>query len=335
MLHRHINMFVGMVSTHTIHEISFVSYVLNASLHAVHHTCPGFRTQSSHAGQHFNPLARGRMVDTLNREFTFTHIPRIVHLMRAKKSLGQHFLMHARIAERIAKTATLPRGATVLEVGPGKGILTRELLKLAEKVIAVEADDELYKGLCSDFAREIADNRLQLISDDIRNYPHFDTTALKWGYHVVANIPYYLTGELFRMFLSAENQPSSMTLLVQKEVAERIARAKKESILSLSVKAYGIPAYEFTVPKGAFVPAPKVDSAVLSIRGISRKNFKNRTEEKCFFELLHAGFVHKRKFVRSNLAHAGLPAGDIPEKARAEDLSLGVWLALIAERSPL
>jgi 16S rRNA (adenine1518-N6/adenine1519-N6)-dimethyltransferase len=118
-----------------------------------------------------------------------------------------------------------------------------------------------------------------------------------------------------------------MTLLVQKEVAERIARSKKESILSLSVKAYGTPKYEFTVKRGAFNPAPKVDSAVLTIRDISRKNFVTKSEEEKFFALVHAGFAHKRKFVRKNLVEAGLSVGDIPEKSRAEDLSLEVWLA--------
>ncbi len=238
--------------------------------------------------------------------------------------------MHARIAERIAKTAPLPSGAVVLEIGPGTGMLTRELLKIAKKVIAVEADGELFEKLRADFAGEIASGQLELHHADIRA---FDLAPLPRGYALVANIPYYLTGEIFRMFLEAENQPSSMTLLVQKEVAERIVgnRSKKESILSLSVKAYGTPKLEFTVPRGAFTPAPKVDSAVLTIREISRRNFATRAVEERFFALLHAGFAHKRKFVRKNLAEAGLPAGDIPEKARAEDLPLVVWLALAQE----
>jgi 16S rRNA (adenine1518-N6/adenine1519-N6)-dimethyltransferase len=135
---------------------------------------------------------------------------------------------------------------------------------------------------------------------------------------------------------------------VQKEVAERIARSKKESILSLSVKAYGTPKYEFTVPRGAFRPAPNVDSAVLSIRGISRKNFPSITAEEKFFALLHAGFAHKRKLARNNLAEAGfIPAktaegsspdaplrGAFREKARAEDIPLAEWLALSRETNP-
>lgn len=261
--------------------------------------------------------------------------------MQAKKSLGQNFLMHARIAERIARVAKLSPNAIVFEIGPGTGMLTRELLKLAKKVIALEADKELFEKLKIDFASEIAEKRLELIYGDIRDMHHVSRYSVKdgtyenvWehlsrGYVVVANIPYYLTGEIFRMFLESENQPSAMTLTVQKEVAERIARSPKESILSLSVKAYGAPKYEFTVPRGAFNPAPGVDSAVLAIRDISRKNFPTMEDEKNFFKLIRAGFAHKRKFVRNNLGEASLPQDGIPEKARAEDLKISDWFALM------
>lgn len=244
---------------------------------------------------------------------------------KPKKALGQNFLMHARIAERIAQTAELSPTQTVFEIGPGTGMLTRELLKLAEHVIALEADAELVPKLRETFSEEISAGKLTVVHGDIRS---FDLAGLPKGYALVANIPYYLTGEIFRMFLEAKNQPTSMTLLVQKEVAERIARSKKESILSLSVKAYGTPIYAFTVPKGAFVPAPSVDSAVLTVRGISRANFDSLKHEARFFEYLHAGFAHKRKFVRNNLRDADLTPGDLPEKARAEDLPLTAWLLL-------
>ena len=247
-------------------------------------------------------------------------------MIQAKKSLGQNFLMHARIAERIADSAKLAPNATVFEIGPGTGMLTRELLKQVKEVIAIEADYELFEKLQTGFENEISNGRLKLIHGDIRT---FDISSLPKNYSLAANIPYYLTGEIFRMFLETKNQPSSMTLLVQKEVAERIARSKKESIISLSVKAYGTPKYEFTVPRGAFRPAPKVDSAVLTVRDISRKNFSSHKQEELFFKLIHAGFAHKRKFVRKNLSDAGLSAGNIPEKARAEDLPLQTWLNLI------
>jgi len=247
-------------------------------------------------------------------------------MIRAKKSLGQNFLMHARIAARIAQNAGLTKKSIVFEIGPGTGMLTRELLPQARKVIALEADHELVEKLREDFSGEVAEGRLELRSGDVRA---FDPAELPRGYALVANIPYYLTGEIIRLFLETRNQPTSMTLLVQKEVAERIARAKKESILSLSVKAYGEPKYLFTVPRGAFVPAPNVDSAVLTITNISRKNFSTPACEKKFFNLIHAGFAHKRKYVRNNLTDAGFTAGDIPEKARAEDLTLTDWLGLV------
>jgi 16S rRNA (adenine1518-N6/adenine1519-N6)-dimethyltransferase len=155
-------------------------------------------------------------------------------MLFAKKSLGQNFLMHAQTAERIVLAADLPENATVLEIGPGTGMLTRALLARAGKVIAVETDDELAPELTETFAEEIAARKLEILHQDIRS---FNTEILPASYHVVANIPYYITGELMRKFLTAEHKPESMTVLVQKEVAERIARNKgKESVLSVSVK---------------------------------------------------------------------------------------------------
>lgn len=246
---------------------------------------------------------------------------------RAKKSLGQNFLMHAKTAARIADVARLSPDSVVFEVGPGTGMLTHELLLRSKKVIALEADGELVEKMRHDLADDVALGKLELIHGDVRE---FDLGTLPAGYAVVANIPYYLTGELFRRFLEDDNQPSSMTLLVQKEVADRIANAKKESILSLSVKAYGAPKREFIVPRGAFVPAPGVDSAVLTISGISRKYFRDRDQERRFFDLLHAGFGHKRKLLASNLMEAGVPKDAVPAGMRAEDAPLDFWLHLSA-----
>ena len=159
---------------------------------------------------------------------------------------------------------------------------------------------------------------------------------------MVANIPYYITGEIIRQFLTAPNQPASMALLVQKEVAERIARSKKESLLSLSVKVYGSPNYCFTVPRGAFIPIPNVDSAVLRTADISRDSFTDREEEERFFEVLHAGFAHKRKRLAKNLedyaekgeiSRAFAETG-LGENARSEDLSLADWLSLVKRMKP-
>jgi 16S rRNA (adenine1518-N6/adenine1519-N6)-dimethyltransferase len=244
---------------------------------------------------------------------------------RKAARLGQHFLMHPQIAERIAEAARLSPEDTVFEIGPGRGMLTYSLLSRVEKVVAIEADPELYAQLRQQFAKEIEFGKFMLIEGDVRA---LNTATLPQGYKVVANIPYYITGEILRLFLEAPHQPAQMTLLVQKEVARRVARDKKESILSLSVKAYGSPKYEFTVPKGAFKPMPKVDSALLSVRGISREKFENVAQEKHFFTLLHAGFGHKRKKLAGNLKSFKLHLPPILIDSRAEDLTLAAWLEL-------
>lgn len=254
--------------------------------------------------------------------------------MRAKKSLGQNFLMHRQTAQRIVAAATLPADATVLEIGPGTGMLTRALLEQAARVIAVETDGELIPELEKTFAAEIGEGSLELIHGDIRE---LNLETVPSPYHVVANIPYYITGELIRQLLTSRHAPESMTLLVQKEVAERIAREQKGSLLSLSVRVYGEPVYAFTVPRGAFKPAPKVDSAVLRIGNIGKGSFSSEAEEERFFEVLRAGFAHKRKRLAKNLeaswpseaVRAAFDTAELSPHARAEDLSLETWLTLL------
>jgi len=248
--------------------------------------------------------------------------------MRPKKSLGQNFLMHRRIAERIVHAAEVTKDDTVMEIGPGTGMLTRVLLATAKDVIAVEADGELVTALNETFAEEILNGRLTLIHDDIRNV---DPSSFG-TYRLVANIPYYITGEIIRTFLTTSAKPRSMTLLVQKEVAERIARAKKESVLSIAVKTYGVPRYCFTVPRGAFRPAPNVDSAVLTITDIQTP-FASPKEEEWFFTVMKTGFMHKRKQLGKNLEEIApgervkdaLMKAGVTEKIRPEDVPLPAW----------
>lgn len=260
-----------------------------------------------------------------------------------KKSLGQNFLQHPQIAERMVRAATVPDGMTVLEIGPGTGILTRALLGAGHRVVAVEADGELVEKLAQDFADPIASGSLTLVHADIRA---FDTGIVGEPYALVANIPYYITGEIIRGFLTAAHKPVSMTLLVQKEVAERIARQNvkrpKESLLSLSVKAYGAPAYCFTVPRGAFFPAPNVDSAVLSVQDIRPDAFASREKEAYFFEILRTGFAHKRKLLIRNLEtlvpaerlQQAFAGAGIDPSIRPEDLTLADWQRLAHTLSP-
>jgi 16S rRNA (adenine1518-N6/adenine1519-N6)-dimethyltransferase len=160
----------------------------------------------------------------------------------------------------------------VIEIGPGKGALTEKLLERAGKVIAIEKDCELVKFLQEKFKKEIENGKLELIEGDILKLRITNYELRK--YKLIANIPYNITGAIIKKFLTEENQPEKMVLLVQKEVAERIvARDGKESILSLSVKAYGEPKYIMKVSKRFFSPEPKVDSAIIAINNISRGRF--------------------------------------------------------------
>ncbi len=254
----------------------------------------------------------------------------------AKKSLGQHFLTSKAAIERIVLAGELTGRDVVVEIGPGKGVLTEALLTSGTRVVAVEKDKELIGHLQERFAEKIQDRQLMLLSGDVLSFDPKSQGLPEHEYKVVANIPYYITGEILRRFLSEVMQPSRMILLVQKEVAERIvAKDGKESILSLSVKLYGTPRIVMRVPKKYFSPAPNVDSAVLAIERINRSNLTKK-EEARFFELVHAGFSQKRKQVVPLLSKL-LPKRKIldvlatfglPETVRAERLPLAAWRAL-------
>lgn len=242
--------------------------------------------------------------------------------MYKKKSLGQHFLHTRSYVEAVADAADLQPGETVLEIGPGEGALTEVLLERGVRVVALEKDARLISLLQEKFAGK----KFEVIEGDALAFePEFKS------YKVIGNIPYYITGALFKKFLTARKQPSTLVFLVQKEVAERIARSKKESILSLSIHAYGSAHYIKTVPAGAFSPPPQVDSAILAVRDISRRNFTNSAHEEKFFEAVKKGFAQKRKLLKSNLGAAYAKAferEEIGEKARAEDVPLAKWLGL-------
>jgi 16S rRNA (adenine1518-N6/adenine1519-N6)-dimethyltransferase len=254
--------------------------------------------------------------------------------MLKKKSLGQHFLHNPFYLSLIADTADIAPGERVLEVGPGEGALTRVLLARGAKVTAVEKDHRLIPILKKTFAKEIRKGELNLFEGDALELS-LAQVKIRGTYKVVANIPYYITGALIKKFLSEKRPATSLVLLVQKEVAHRIAREKKESILSLSVKVYGEPRYVKTVPKGAFNPAPQVDSAILEIKNISREHLKDAAAEAKFFTLLKTGFGQKRKLLKRNLekllgsnADVMFKNANIPDNARAEDISLDQWLSL-------
>lgn len=272
----------------------------------------------------------------MSKRFTSTNMHH-----RAKKTLGQHFLKSKKALSDMISAGNIHDKDIVLEIGPGKGALTKELLAHAGKVIAIEKDKSLIPVLEETFATEIKNKKLVLIEGDIME----DTIELPHDYKVIANIPYYITGALFQMFLEHETQPSVIVFLVQKEVAERIvARDGKESILSLSVKAYGEPEYISKVSKHYFSPAPKVDSAIIAVSNISKNKFKQaKMTEEDFFRVIKTGFAHKRKVLVQNLTELGIPKEVIEQaftklnislKTRAENVGLPLWIALTQDLLP-
>jgi 16S rRNA (adenine1518-N6/adenine1519-N6)-dimethyltransferase len=272
--------------------------------------------------------------------------------MKAKKSLGQNFLKSQQALRSIIEAGDIQSNDTVLEIGPGKGVLTEKLLAKAGTVIAVEKDDSLILFLQEKFKKEIEEERFVLIRGDILefNLEFLKKNTKIRGYKIIANIPYYITGSFLQKFLETDTQPSRMVLMLQKEVAKRIVtqdettgkQTGKESILSLSIKAFGTPKYIETVQAKYFSPAPSVDSAIILIKDISKNffydsNASQKISEEDFFKVVKAGFAHKRKVLAGNLREQykdkNIPelfkSLHIPEKARAEDLSLEQWKKLI------
>jgi len=264
--------------------------------------------------------------------------------MHYKKSLGQNFLQSKKIANFIIKSSDLKRTDNILEIGPGKGFLTEEIIKKVKKIVIVEKDDNLIKFLEKKFKIEIKSKKLEIINGDILKLKDFFIKNEE-EFKLVANIPYYITGEIIKKFLTAKKQPKKIVLMVQKEVAERII-SKKESILSLSVKVYGKPKYIETVKAKYFKPKPKVDSAILEINDISKDFFKkNKIKESLFFEFIKAGFSHKRKILINNLKNEFFNKkkikskkleeifikNNIDLKIRAENLSKNDWKNILVE----
>jgi 16S rRNA (adenine1518-N6/adenine1519-N6)-dimethyltransferase len=272
---------------------------------------------------------------------------------RAKKSLGQNFLKGEFALKKIIEAGEIKIDDVILEIGPGKGALTRKLLATSCQLLAVEKDRELFLMLQDKFSEQIKSGSLVLVHDDILKFNFENHKLSAKSYKLIANIPYNITGAILKKFLTAPNQPTSMVLMVQHEVAKRITtpspsserRGGKESLLSISVKAYGEPKMIMKVPARYFSPAPKVDSAIIAIKNISRKNFTSpqphpnsllegegrSIDEQKFWEIVKTGFAHKRKKLSSNLKNTVLCQGrsltSLGNK-RAEDLTLLDWIML-------
>jgi 16S rRNA (adenine1518-N6/adenine1519-N6)-dimethyltransferase len=255
--------------------------------------------------------------------------------------LGQNFLKDKIILEKIIAAAELTPEEVVIEVGPGEGILTERLAEKAKIVLAIEIDHILAKKLQTKFRDR---PNIRIINADILslNFPDFIARfgLAVSGYKVVANLPYYITSPILRLFLEAEIKPKELILMVQKEVAERIvAKPGKMSLLALSVQYYGLPALLFPVKNTSFDPIPAVDSAVIKIICHPQSQIPNATETKSFFRLIRAGFCAKRKTLANNLSSSlhfekktvenKLQKINFPANVRSQELSLDDWKKLL------
>ena len=253
--------------------------------------------------------------------------------MIPNKSLGQHWLRDRDVLSHIADCAELTRNDTVLEIGPGLGTLTSELLRRSGKVVAVEFDSELARKLPAQFPG----TNLEVIQSDILK---FNLDDLPTGYKVVANIPYYITSKIVQILMTAANKPSIAVLLVQKEVAERLAAKPGDmNILAISAQIFADVTLGDVVPAELFTPPPKVDSQVVILRTRPTSFFvDNKIKETDFFYVVKAGFSAKRKMLRSSLSgglkmskneiEAILSQANINPSVRAETLDLDAWVRL-------
>ena len=258
--------------------------------------------------------------------------------IRAKKGLGQNFLVDEKVLDSILTAAELTPADTVIEVGPGLGIMTAELAKRAGWVIAIELDNRL-----ADILKKTLPANVVIINQDVlgtdpgallqEGAPHFPETIKP--YKVVANLPYYITSPVLRHFLGASVKPERIVVMVQKEVAGAIvAGPGKRSVLSISVQFYGKPEIVAYVPAASFYPAPEVDSAVVKIDVYPRPPVDVDDEDR-FFKLVRAGFKAARKQVANSLSQGlGLPkaevigllkAAAIDPTRRAETFTLEEW----------
>ncbi|OGO44951.1 MAG: hypothetical protein A2Z05_05900 [Chloroflexi bacterium RBG_16_60_22] len=262
--------------------------------------------------------------------------------LKARKGLGQHFLVDEGVLEAIVTAADLHPTDTVIEVGPGLGVLTAELAKRAGWVIAIELDNRLAEAL----RKILPYDNVVIINEDVLGT---DPRAILEGqappfpesirpYKVVANLPYYITSPVLRHFLEASVKPEVMIVMVQQEVAEAIAAGPgQRSVLSIAVQYYGKPGIITRVPAAAFYPPPEVDSAVMRI-DVYRRPPVEVGDEAGFFGLVRAGFAAARKQAVNSLAQglrrpksevaALLEKAGIDPRRRAETFTLEEWAAL-------
>ena len=261
--------------------------------------------------------------------------------IRPNKGLGQHFLFERGVVERMVRQARVTADDIVLEIGPGLGILTSELLRKAHRVVAVEYDRALAAHLRDAFGDIprfdlVEGNALTLASDDL--IPRGE------AFDVVANLPYSVGTAILRHLLEQPRKPRRVTVMLQKEVADRIiARPPEMSVLSVATQFFATPRLAFTVAPSVFIPPPKVESAVVILDVHDEPPLPADLQPR-FFTIVNAGFRQKRKQVANSIADvlqlpkapiaAWLSATGVDPMRRAETLTVDEWVALTKSAPP-
>ena len=252
----------------------------------------------------------------------------------AKKSLGQNFLIDEKALNTIVSAGDLKSSDYVMEVGPGTGFLTEQLIQKVSKVTTVELDADMVELLKEQF--KFTEN-LEIIHTDVLNLQNDQLP--RTPYKVIANIPYYITSPILKHFLQSGHRPTVMVLLVQKEVAEKVCGIGSKGVITIETQVFGQPEIVDLVPASSFYPAPKVDSAILKIT-VFDTPLVDSANLKSFFRMVKFGFSQKRKMLANSLG-AGLhkkpaevrelliKAGIAPD-VRAEELEIEDWQRLLS-----
>ena len=258
----------------------------------------------------------------------------------AKKKYGQNFLEDSELSERIIEISGVSKDTEVIEIGPGLGFLTEKLIENSKHLTAFEIDDDLIPVLNKKFQGR---DNFSLIHEDFMVADLSTFLNEKKNIKVVANIPYYITSPIINKLIEYRKNISEIYLMVQKEVAERIASqagSKNMSLLTHAVQFYADAEYLFTVPKEKFIPVPKVDSAFLKIKMFDDERYEKQISEGEYFKYLKTAFSNKRKSIANNLSGEGYSKeviGNILEKlgktrlARTEEFSVQEFINLIDE----
>lgn len=247
--------------------------------------------------------------------------------IRPTKTLGQNFLISDNVLNRIVEKADLKKDETILEVGPGLGVLTQKLLPQVKNLIVVEKDRKLVEVLQDRFTDV---KNLKIIHQDILDFDPAEFRLKK--YRIIANLPYQISSKFLTRFLEIGNKPSEMILMLQKEVAQKIcAKSGEMSLLSVALQFYAEPEILFQVNKTKFFPAPKVDSAVIRLK---IKSLDSRIDPQKFFKLVRTGFLNKRQKLKNNLKNLfpetekALKSLKFNSNVRAQELDLADWQKL-------